>query len=304
MPEWKPKQLGPVVIKAASSNTLSDTYRDSIAISYQFIGSSVPEIRFQWGDRVFSTPIMAGPIGGPERKGEDGTLNYARAVRDAGAVFWTGYHEKDVWARILSEGIPAVRVIKPLADLDRFLEEVRLDTERGAIGYATDINHALTVYGELDSQEEDFGPKTVEDLRRINDASPLPFFIKGILSVHDALLAKEAGVTGIVLSGHNNRFPCTVPPLRLLPEVRKAVGSDLRIFVDGGLNNGYDAFKALALGADGVLTARGLVATYLKDGAEGTTNKLLEMTAELKGAMANTGSPDLQHINSDALVFL
>lgn len=304
MTEWKPKQLGPVVIKAANSNTISDAYRDRIVISYQFIGSTVPEIHFQWGNRCFSTPIMAGPVGGPEQKGEDGTLNYARAVQEAGAVFWTGYHEKDVWKRILSEGIPAVRVIKPLANLDRLLEEVQFDTEHGAIGYAIDIDHALSVYGELDSQQENFAPKSDDDLRRINEASSLPFYLKGVMSVRDALLAKTAGVTGIVLSGHNNRFPCTVPPLRLLPEVRKAVGTDLRIFIDGGLSNGYDVFKALALGADAVLTARGLVAAYLKDGPEGATQKLLEMTAELKGAMANTGSPDLQHLNSDALVFL
>ena len=44
------------------------------------------------------------------------------------------------------------------------------------------------------------------------------------------------------------------------------------------------------------------MAAFAKDGEDGLTNKILEMGAQLKGAMANTGSPDLQHINKDALI--
>lgn len=41
---------------------------------------------------------------------------------------------------------------------------------------------------------------------------------------------------------------------------------------------------------------------FVNNGADGLTDKILEMTAELKGAMANTGSLDLQHINRECLV--
>ena len=122
------------------------------------------------------------------------------------------------------------------------------------------------------------------------------------MSVRDALLAKEAGCAGIVISGHNNRFPCAVPPLKILPAIRAAVGPDFKLFVDGGMNTGYDVFKALALGADGVLCARTFAAAFVKDGEEGLTTRIAEITAELMGAMANTGSPDLQHINTRSLI--
>lgn len=118
-----------------------------------------------------------------------------------------------------------------------------------------DIDHDLTVYGEWDGQQEQFHAKTLEELGQLNEVSPLPFFLKGVMSVQDALLAAEAGAAGIVVSGHNNRFPCAIPPLRVLPDIREAVSGKLAILVDGGLNNGYDVFKALALGADGVLCA-------------------------------------------------
>lgn len=286
-----------------SSNTLSDAYRDAITIAYQYIGGCVPSMDFDFCGRRLTAPIMAGPVelpGGGE--GTPDLLAYARAVWEAGSVYWATFHHSDLWGQILAEGIPAIRVIKPLADMDRVLEEIRLDTERGALGYAMDIDHGLTAYGEPDGQREPFAPKTPEDLRRLSGASPLPFFLKGVLSVHDALAAAEAGVTGIVISGHNNRFPCAVPPLRVLPEIRRAVGDSLIILVDGGLNTGFDVFKALALGADGALCARALAAAFVKEGPEGVTYKLSEMAAELRGAMANTGSPDLGHINRAGVI--
>jgi isopentenyl diphosphate isomerase/L-lactate dehydrogenase-like FMN-dependent dehydrogenase len=302
MAEFVKKTMGPPNIKAMSSNTLSDAYRDAITIAYQYIGASVASIDFVFGGRHFGTPIMAGPIGFPKDKTENGVVGYARAVNEAGSVYWATYHDPEDWKQILAEGIPAVRVIKPLADMDKILEEIRYDTEHGALAYAMDIDHGIDAYGRQDGQGQAFAPKTVEELKRLNEASPLPFFLKGVPSLHDALAAVEAGVAGIVVSGHNNRFPCAVPPLKILPQIREAVGDKLMILVDGGMNTGYDVFKALALGADGVLSARALCAAYVKEGEEGLTYKLLEMTAELKGAMGNTGSPDLKHINRDCLI--
>ncbi|MBQ8952690.1 MAG: alpha-hydroxy-acid oxidizing protein [Clostridia bacterium] len=291
---------GPAVIQSINSNQISDAYRDSITIAYQFVGSTVPDVRFTLNGRAYDTPIMAGPIGLGDKNG--GLIAYARGVEKGGGLFWSHYHDFEGWDQVLKAGIPAVRVIKPLRDMNRFSEEAKKDEERGAQGIAMDIDHGLTVYGELDEQQEPFGPKTIEDLRKISQATKLPFYIKGIISVHDALMAQEAGAAGIVISGHNNRFPCAVPPLKMLPVIRKAMGKNMKLFVDGGLNTGYDVFKALALGADAVLCARTLASAFVKGGEDGLSMRIAELTAELKGAMANTGSKDLQHINQNSLV--
>lgn len=121
-------------------------------------------------------------------------------------------------------------------------------------------------------------------------------------SVNDALIAKEIGIAGLLLSGHNNRFPCAVPPLYILPQIREAVGPEMKIFVDGGILTGYEAFKALALGADGVVCARHFMAAFQKEGQEGLSGKIQEMTAQLKGAMAATGAPDLKSISKDHII--
>ena len=299
--QYVPEKRGPVTVKSLSSNTISDEYRDKITIAYQYFGAQVPVTDFEWYGKTLDTPIMAGPIGGPIKK-PDWRVTYAKAVAEAGSAYWCDFHSPDEWKKILDAGIPAVRVIKPLADMDQILECIAYDTEHGAYGYAMDVDHGMTVYGQIDGQQQPFAPKTAKDLEIIASASPLPFYAKGILSVRDALIAKDAGVTGIIISGHNNRFPCAVPPLKILPEIRKAVGDDFGILVDGGFHTGYDAFKALALGADGILCARDFMAAFSKDGAEGLTTKILQMNAELMGAMANTGSPDLKHINKDAII--
>lgn len=299
-----PIPKGPIGVKTTNSNTLADQYRESLAISYRFIGSTEPTIEFKLGEKELETPIMAGPIGPYNRENPDAIVEYAKAVADAGSVFWTGFNDVAGWQKVLNAGVPAIRVIKPLADNDLVVEEIKKDTDAGAIGYAMDIDHGMNIFGQNDAQKYPFSPKTFDEIRRFNDASELPFFLKGIQSIHDAVMAVEAGVYGIVISGHNNRFPCAVPPLKILPEIRKAVGDDLTILVDGGLNTGFDVFKAIALGANGTLCARNLLAVYAKEGAEGLTYKLREMTAELAGAMANTGSKDLKHITKDCIIQL
>ncbi len=303
MKEFVPKGKGPVVIKGASnSNTIAKDYIDSVQIAYRFIGSKEADTSFEFCGRKLPAPIMAGPIGGQNKIMEQGALHYARAVSEAETVSWIGYHDADTWEKVMEEKLPAIRVIKPLGDLELLKEEIRRDEERGALAFSMDIDHGITLYGKNDFQKIAFGPKTIEELHELAECTKLPFYVKGIMSVEDAIAAKKAGVAGIILSGHNNRFPCAVAPLRILPEVRKAVGEDFTVFIDGGFDNGYDIFKALALGADGVLCARAFLSSFARDGEEGLTDFILELQAQLKGAMSNTGSYDLKHINRDAVI--
>ena len=45
----------------------------------------------------------------------------------------------------------------------------------------------------------------------------------------------------------------------VLEEIATAVNGSMKILVDGGIRSGADVFKALALGADGVVIARPFV---------------------------------------------
>lgn len=129
----------------------------------------------------------------------------------------------------------------------------------------------------------------------------LLFFVKGIVSVRDAVMCAEAGVAGIVLSHHKDMFPWTMPPLKVLPEIRKAVGSRLTILVDSGLTSGYDVFKALAWGVDGVFTVRPMIPLFQEKGPEAVAERLCTMTDELRVCLSRTGAVDIKHIDPSVI---
>jgi isopentenyl diphosphate isomerase/L-lactate dehydrogenase-like FMN-dependent dehydrogenase len=88
-----------------------------------------------------------------------------------------------------------------------------------------------------------------------------------------------------------------VPPLFVLPDIVKAVGHKMDIFVDCGILSGSDAYKAMALGAKAVSVGIHLI-PFVKQGAEAVANRINDMTAEMKGIMAHTGVKDVKSFDA------
>jgi isopentenyl diphosphate isomerase/L-lactate dehydrogenase-like FMN-dependent dehydrogenase len=96
-----------------------------------------------------------------------------------------------------------------------------------------------------------------DDIRRIRDMWPGNMLIKGLQSKEDAVIAMNEGLEGVVLSNHGGRYvDCAPAPLQVLPEVRAAVGDRMRVIIDSGARRGSDIVKAIALGADMVMSGR------------------------------------------------
>ena len=142
------------------------------------------------------------------------------------------------------------------------------------------------------------GSKTAEELREISQYSGKPFLIKGIMTVRGAKKALEAGASGIVVSNHGGRVLDHCPSTaEVLPEIADAVGDRMIILVDGGIRTGMDVFKALALGADGVLIGRPFVTMVYGGGAEGVRVYVEKLKAELADTMAMCGAHSLEEID-------
>ena len=62
-----------------------------------------------------------------------------------------------------------------------------------------------------------------------------------------------------------------------------------------------DVFKALALGASAVSAGRVIMPPLKEKGAQGVKELVCQMSEELKGVMARTGCPDLQHIDPSVI---
>ncbi|MCJ7816136.1 MAG: L-lactate dehydrogenase, partial [Xanthomonadales bacterium] len=65
--------------------------------------------------------------------------------------------------------------------------------------------------------------------------------IKGVLSAEDAGAAVNAGADGVIVSNHGGRqLDCVSSGIEKLPEVVRAVGGQVEVFMDGGVRNGID----------------------------------------------------------------
>ena len=126
--------------------------------------------------------------------------------------------------------------------------------------------------------------------------------LKGILDVEDARQAVRVGADGIVVSNHGGRqLDSVASSIAKLPAIVQAVGNQTEVLVDGGIRSGTDVFKALALGARGVLIGRPWVWALAAAGESGLREYLATMQRELRLAMMLTGTTRIADINSSHL---
>lgn len=113
--------------------------------------------------------------------------------------------------------------------------------------------------------------------------------IKGILSAEDAVMARQRGADGIIVSNHGGRqLDGAVAPLRVLPEIIDAVGT-LPVMMDSGLRRGSDVLKALALGARCVFVGRPFNYAAAVAGPAGVAHAIKLMHDEIDRNMAMLG---------------
>ncbi|RHR29584.1 alpha-hydroxy-acid oxidizing protein [Clostridium sp. AF19-22AC] len=260
--------------------------------------------------KKFSSPFFAGPVGavklhyGDKYTDQEYNDILVSSCAQNGIAAFTGdgtnYQVMIEATKAISNfdgmGIPTV---KPW-DLGTIREKMELVKKSGAFAVAMDIDAAGLPF--LQNLNPPAGSKSVEELKEIVKMAEIPFILKGIMTPKGALKAKEAGVQGIVVSNHGGRVLDQCPSTaEVLPSIVEAVGSDMKVFVDGGIRTGTDVFKALALGADAVLIARPFVTAVYGGQEEGVAAYIQKIQAELKDTMAMCGAFSLDEIQKDMI---
>ena len=131
---------------------------------------------------------------------------------------------------------------------------------------------------------------TWADIEWVRAQWPGTVVLKGILDEEDARLAVRTGVQGLVVSNHGGRqLDGVAATARQLPAIARAVDGAITVLVDGGVRSGVDVFRALALGAHGVLIGRPW-AWAIAAGGEAALRELLQRwQRELQLAMTLAG---------------
>lgn len=126
--------------------------------------------------------------------------------------------------------------------------------------------------------------------------------VKGILSVPDALTARDHGVDGIILSNHGGRqLDGAVSPMRVLAPVVDAVGS-LPVMIDSGFRRGSDVLKALALGARMVFVGRPFNYAAAVAAEPGVAHAISLLRDEVDRNMAMLGVARCADLSRDLLI--
>ncbi len=143
---------------------------------------------------------------------------------------------------------------------------------------------------------------TWKDLDWVREVWDGPIVVKGVLDVADAKDAVKAGAQGLVVSNHGGRQLDGVrSSVSALPKIAQAVGSDLEVYMDGGVRSGLDVLKAMALGAKACFVGRAW-AYALGAGGEAQVGRMLAtLRSELAVAMILTGCANLRDAGRELL---
>ncbi|XP_069701994.1 uncharacterized protein Hao [Periplaneta americana] len=144
---------------------------------------------------------------------------------------------------------------------------------------------------------------TWEDIVWLKSITKLPLVLKGILTADDAVIAIDLGIAAILVSNHGARQVDSAPAsIEALPEVVRAVDGRCEVYMDGGIRQGTDVFKALALGAKFVFLGRPALWGLACGGEDGVKSILNIMKTEVDSVLALTGCATLKDIRQEMVV--
>ena len=143
-----------------------------------------------------------------------------------------------------------------------------------------------------------------DDVKWLQETWKGPVIVKGVQSVEDAITLAKMGVAGIVLSNHGGRQLDRGPvPVELLPEVIKAVGKKVDVYIDGSIMSGQDAYAAIALGAKAVFIGRAYLYGLMADGERGVEKVVELLRRDFVNTMALTGNRTLAEVRETGAIF-
>ena len=293
--------------RVSDANEITKKYMDSILIEERIIDSKLADTSVGFLGETFSSPVMMPAFSHLKNFGGrdlSGLEEYSVAAKNANILNFCGMMENDMFEKIIATGAKTIRIVKPYEDNGKVRDQMQFAESVGAFGIGMDIDHIFGETGMDICVGEKMAVQTADMLQSYIESTKLPFVVKGVLSVKDALTCANIGAKAIIVSHHHGRMPYAVPPMMILPEIKEALeGTGVKIIVDCGIESGADVYKALALGADAAAVGRSMLPYLEKDGASGVESYLEKVKNELRFIMSNTGFAKVSEIDDSALWF-
>lgn len=291
--------------RLSDANVITQKYMDSLLIEARYIDSVVADTSIDFFCDTFSMPVMTpafSHLGNYAGREHNGLEEYSMAAKECNILNFCGMMENDQFKKIADTGAKTVRIVKPYADNGKVKDQMQYAESVGAFGVGMDIDHIFGDKGYDVVVGEDMSYQTADMLRGYVEMVKIPFVVKGVLSVSDAVKCADIGAKAIIVSHHHGRIPYAVPPMMVLPEIKKALEErDVKIIVDCGIASGADVFKALALGADAAAVGRSMLPSLETGGVSGVRDFIKHVGDELRYLMSCTGFAKVSDIDDSVI---
>jgi isopentenyl diphosphate isomerase/L-lactate dehydrogenase-like FMN-dependent dehydrogenase len=248
------------------------------------------------------SPVLIAPMGALYRFHPEGDLEMARGAARDGSMFCltgvTGWPVEEVVAA--GGGAPLMFRIYHHGDRDWVEEYICGRVQRaGFRAMALTVDTALYSRRERDLHNR-FAARvrrpgmalpdptypaclTWDDVRWLRERLHVPFGLKGVLTVEDAVRSIEEGLDFIWVSNHGGRqLDDGRATIDALAEIAPVVAGRVPLIVDGGFRRGTDVIKALAFGATAVAMGRTFAYGLAADGADGVAQTIHILHQELR----------------------
>ena len=292
--------------RISDANEITERYMDSLLIKERLIDSVVADTEIELFGTEFSSPVMMPAFSHLKEFGGrklTGLEEYSIAAKNMNILNFVGMMENDMYKRIADTGAKTVRIVKPYADNIKVRDQMKYAEDEGAFGIGMDIDHIFGNDGLDVVIGEQMAVQTSDMIRSYIESTKLPFVVKGVLSEEEAVKCADLGAKAIIVSHHHGRLPYAVPPMMVLPGIKKALeGKDVKIIVDCGIGSGADVYKCLALGADAAAVGRSMLPSLEEGGTEGVQNFIKGVNDELRYIMSCTGFSKVEDVDDSCLV--
>lgn len=215
-----------------------------------------------------------------------------------------GQRHKDLKNHMRASVIPSLGNLIDMASKPRWclgMMGTRRHTFRNLVGHVKGVSDMKSLASWTNEQ---FDPTlSWADVAWVKAQWGGKLILKGIQDVEDARLAVASGADAIVVSNHGGRQLDGAPSsISALPAIVEAVGSDIEVWMDGGIRSGQDVLKAWALGAKGTMIGRAMVYGLGAMGEAGVTKALEIIHKELDVTMAFCGHTDINTVDKSILL--
>jgi isopentenyl diphosphate isomerase/L-lactate dehydrogenase-like FMN-dependent dehydrogenase len=215
-----------------------------------------------------------------------------------------GQRHKDLKNHMRASPIPSLGNLLDMMRKPRWclgMLGTRRHTFRNLVGHVTGVSDMKSLAAWTNEQ---FDPRlNWDDVKWVKERWGGKLVLKGIMDVEDAKLAVASGADVIVVSNHGGRQLDGAPSsISALPAIVAAVGTQIEVWMDGGIRSGQSVLKAWALGARGTMIGRAMVYGLGAMGEEGVSKALQILHKELDVTMAFCGHTDIQTVDQRILL--